>query len=513
MMRLLLCFVLLLSAIAAQGDDGAISEVGGAIELMGEHPSVVMARMSVTADLTPDRATVDCQFIFRNTGPTVTVRMGFPESGFGDGGGRGFLSFKTWVDGVPARATMEESKASGQAEQYLRWRVKKVQFGRGQTRRVRVRYTSRMGDDTSGARSFSYQIGTGGSWKGPIGDARVTARVTYDPLRFTLVPGEGFVRSGRRTLVWHRTSYQPEPGDSLSVRLESRRYLVHTLGSAPEAVYPGEGLRVVRGQLWVPVRELASWIGAEASTDRRRVSLLLGRRQVVVERDSPFIQVSRSRLRLALPPFVDRGQLFVPLRPIAEALGSQVSYTAARPPVVQIWRPGQREVEAAIGKQALSALDSVLVGEPGWALPETLAFSEEARQVGLIDGPRPPWLSTGDFSGDGRRDAALIVWKSNAGALLALHGRQDGSFEPVWLVPPHEPEPGSFPPRFGEVEQVLRAVHPGVIPYWQENETTPKSGRLELKHDGIEFVYLGKAATLYYWDDAAKAYRSVVSAD
>jgi hypothetical protein len=513
MKRLLLCFVLALSALCARGDDTAVYGVGGALQPMREHPSVVMDEMLVDARVTPETSTVDCRFVFRNTGPAVTVKMGFPESGNANAGtGAGFTSFNTWVDGVRVRATVEGYTEERRAGTWHRWRVKTVRFAAGQTRRVRVRYSARTTEDSTGGRRFEYAVGTGGSWKGPIGRGVVRVRVDCDPAQYIVEPSGHLVAAGEHEFAWRKERFEPSPGQSVGLRLEPSYCLVDIGRPAVERL-DGDLQRYRSGSLWAPVRMLGYWLSAEVDVAYPTVIITSGRRSLALRQGGALADSSQGTVRLPGAPFAEQGELYVPLRAVAVALGCEVGYTAGRPAVVHLRRPGRGEVEAALGQQALVALDSLSAGEPGWALPETAEFSEEARQAARRDGRRPPWLTMGDFNGDGSEDAALMLWKDDSGALLVLHRGEGDVFEPVWLVPPHEPEPGSFPPRREAVEQVLRTVSPGVIAYWQENETAPKSGRLDLRHDGVEGVYLGKGAVLFYWDGEAKAYRSVVSAD
>ena len=103
----LLVFLLFTLAAPALANDTAIQGVGGAVSAMEEHPSVVMEEMEVAIDLYPERAEVECAYLFRNTGPAVTVQMGFPEAGNRTEKGtrpKGFTAFRTTVDGEVAAA-------------------------------------------------------------------------------------------------------------------------------------------------------------------------------------------------------------------------------------------------------------------------------------------------------------------------------------------------------------------------------------------------------------------------
>jgi hypothetical protein len=180
---LALLAVLLCGAASAWADDGAMDGVGGALHAMKEHPSIVMQSEVVTVRISDYTADVRCLFVFHNTGQATTVKMGFPESGGGDGVDtthpRGFDWFRSWVDGKPVR-TKTEGLTSGETR-YHRWRTKQVKFGAGQTRRVEVRYRAGLGGVSDGSCTFTYVMSTGASWKGKIGHAKVTIRFVDMP--------------------------------------------------------------------------------------------------------------------------------------------------------------------------------------------------------------------------------------------------------------------------------------------------------------------------------------------
>jgi hypothetical protein len=182
--RVLAYLALALLCAPAYADDAAIEHVGGALQPMADHPSVVMESMTVDVSLTVETAAVDCAFAFRNSGPSTTVQVGFPESHSGEVGSNepgGFTTFKTWVDGKDVPTTKEGLRVSNDRDSWQRWRVKKVTFAAGQTRHIRVTYSAPTGADITGNRFFSYRVGTGGSWKGPIGKVTVRVTVRYDP--------------------------------------------------------------------------------------------------------------------------------------------------------------------------------------------------------------------------------------------------------------------------------------------------------------------------------------------
>jgi hypothetical protein len=185
-------FILFFHAMSAGANDSAIDVVGGTFQpLKGEHKSIRMLREHVRMTILPDyryRVTVD--FVFHNDGPATRVLMGFPETGYGADmepshykRGSGFRRFATWVDGhrVKARYVFH----GGHYEAYEAHWVKRVRFARGQTRRIRVRYSTEWGGDSTGGFFADYNF-TGGNWRGEVEESLVT--VTF------LVPGTHSVR-------------------------------------------------------------------------------------------------------------------------------------------------------------------------------------------------------------------------------------------------------------------------------------------------------------------------------
>jgi hypothetical protein len=177
MRALQVLFALLLAGLAGLANDGAIDGVGGRVGFMdGEHPSIRMTKEWVRVELNPASYAVAATFIFANDGPATSVRMGFPESGGGDGVGGNtstFLRFRTAVDGQPIAATRRLARGGQDFQAF--W-VKTVAFAAGQTREVRVEYTSRYGDSVEGDFSAAYDF-TGGNWKGMVAESNLLVHV------------------------------------------------------------------------------------------------------------------------------------------------------------------------------------------------------------------------------------------------------------------------------------------------------------------------------------------------
>lgn len=178
----LTAWLCLLTCAAAQANDGGIT-FGGSPRLLTGKTTVSMQSEVVRLTVGAEVVTVDCRFIFRNTGSACTVRMGFPDRQRGDAGK--FTSFKSYVDGklVP---TQYVRGAKDSEEDNDDWHAKTVSFPAHGIRHVRDVYTVPVGsqivDNGSLSQTF-YVLHTGASWRGPIG--RTDVYVTFKRSKMT----------------------------------------------------------------------------------------------------------------------------------------------------------------------------------------------------------------------------------------------------------------------------------------------------------------------------------------
>lgn len=236
-----------------------------------EHPHIQLISERVRATIYPPRrgkkdfkARVACAFVFKNhSNRPVKVTMGFPEHGRGGLRLKDVLlrKFRSTVDGkrvrvrrkvVRAASPYRRSRALHRSRPRSRPRsssfgvgnfptpemgnvlrafhVKKVRFGPGQVRTVRVRYWQKLsfvGNRTSF--SFDYILTTGATWKGKIERAQV--RVEFKGRRKVWLDKENTTQNyhrHRRTLTWVFTRF--EPRDDLSVDFTTHRTLKKELG-------------------------------------------------------------------------------------------------------------------------------------------------------------------------------------------------------------------------------------------------------------------------------------------
>ena len=199
----------------------AISGVAGRPEFLpGKHATVRM--QSETVDITildPKTYVTEANFVFVNDGPATSVRMGFPERGYGDVSGNEktstFLSFATWVDGQPIQAKREVLANDPNSDEFDAVWAKTVTFDAHGTRHVRVRCVANYGE-SAGVQApdhfVSYDF-TGGNWKGQVDKSVLTIHLnrpgTY-LVSFNADPTKPvFLRAGH-DFIYTWTNWQAE---------------------------------------------------------------------------------------------------------------------------------------------------------------------------------------------------------------------------------------------------------------------------------------------------------------
>ena len=159
------CLLTLLCEGKTRANDTSISGVGGSVvALRTEHSSVQMVRETVRLDLYKGYYETTADFVFKNHGSTRTVRMGFPESGSGEGKPGTIKNFWTSVDGERVKAQRIRTEHS--EEYYTAYWVKSVPFDKNGERHVRVHFRTEYGSGIGGTLA-SYDF-TGGNWRGKV---------------------------------------------------------------------------------------------------------------------------------------------------------------------------------------------------------------------------------------------------------------------------------------------------------------------------------------------------------
>jgi len=224
-------FVMFLVSSPARADDASLGRKGEAVRPVNDS-QVEMVSEEVVVTVSTDRSRVDCRFTFKNTGPSTTVLMGFPESkplpdreGFGDN--TALHDFRTFIDGghvsvKKEKGDSQEDKKADQPGNHPYWWTWEVPFGAGETREVRNTYRVNNHYWSNGQVLAGYILSTGSYWKGPIGKVRVVFRFE-DVLPHEMVrifPGTH--RFEGNDLVWEWTDLEPR-GD-IEIIFNTRRW-------------------------------------------------------------------------------------------------------------------------------------------------------------------------------------------------------------------------------------------------------------------------------------------------
>ncbi|MBS1715072.1 MAG: DUF4424 family protein [Armatimonadetes bacterium] len=200
--------------ILAAWNDGAVVGVGGTVTALDEGTRVRMASELVTIDYAKRKVSTD--FVFRNDGEATTVLMGFPEEGGGDiqiptaPRKTYFESFSSWVDGKPVETALKVAESNADEQFYKQWWTKSVVFEAGQTRRVRNEYVTQYGSNTMSIDWLTYVLGTGRTWAGTIGSAKVVADISGVPKGSFVVSNPKYHRRSGNKIVWEFRDFEPE---------------------------------------------------------------------------------------------------------------------------------------------------------------------------------------------------------------------------------------------------------------------------------------------------------------
>jgi hypothetical protein len=200
----LVAVLLAVTAASAHANDGGIA-YGGSPGLLTGHPTITMTSEKILLVVGEKAVRVECDFVFMNSGKACTVRMGFPDEGYGafdpdEGNAEDnlmktparttFTSFKSYVNGKQVVTKLIRADKAGKY-----WHAKTVQFAAHQVLKVRDMYTQRIGggivnvgDKGGSAQEVGYVLHTGASWHGNIGRSEVTVRFETSAQPESLVP-------------------------------------------------------------------------------------------------------------------------------------------------------------------------------------------------------------------------------------------------------------------------------------------------------------------------------------
>ncbi len=202
-------------------DDTSLGRTPNGVFPLQEN-NVIMESEEIIVDL--ETNTVECIFIFHNTGKSNEVLMGFPgklyheEDGLTNDANLEINNFKAYVKGkelnvIREQATKLNTNTSNvktlEPLNYSEYFTFTVPFKEDEKITVRNTYDfiptfASMGYITSG-----YVLKTGAMWKGPIGSAKVIFKLgSIQPYEISrLTSGFKFVKN---ELIWERNNFEPK---------------------------------------------------------------------------------------------------------------------------------------------------------------------------------------------------------------------------------------------------------------------------------------------------------------
>ena len=346
MRKLILASLLLAWALPCAANDSAIEGVGGRPKMMaGEHRSIAMTSENIQIWMKPGKNyVVQADFIFHNSGKATTVKMGFPEGGYGDVSAMGqktsFATFATSVDGQNIKATRQIARNNPEGDNFQAFWVKTVPFRAGQTRKVRVRYSAPYGSNVMSEDFVSYDF-TGGNWRGAVAKSVLTVHVERPGtflMRMNSEKEPVFRRDGH-DFIYTWTNWQAQDYFSFALRSTLRNWLAYPetnpikeekmlpinidiagqKASENGIAYIPSGV-VKDGQTWINLRDWATKSGAKiaynAATNQTLVSL--GGKQMTVGKNGMTV---KGRFQSAT---------FVPAKTLERELGAKFSVDLAK---------------------------------------------------------------------------------------------------------------------------------------------------------------------------------------
>ncbi|MDQ2086255.1 copper amine oxidase N-terminal domain-containing protein [Herbivorax sp. ANBcel31] len=188
----------------------------------------------------PVQGNAECTFVFKNHGEATEVLMGFPN--MPDMSERPHAlyiednikikDFRTFIDGKELDVKREKSIVPDDYEvtpglvKYDEWFTFKVNFEEGETKIIENTYKFNNTIDSMGYITTGYIIETGSVWKNNIEHAKIKFVMDdVKPYRVNRISPEGFKYKGNN-LIWEATDFVPH--ENLQVTFNNEDYFPHT---------------------------------------------------------------------------------------------------------------------------------------------------------------------------------------------------------------------------------------------------------------------------------------------
>lgn len=255
----LVTVLLCLCPLSANWGGGAGGSLGtGTFRPFGTD-QVEMQKENLVIALYRDRARVNVDYLLHNSGEAVDVKAGFPCLGLGPENHLEIEDYRLTVDGKETSYQVERGDARPYQSLidaeflknpsailrkndpdggpcHLWWLSSTVPFAAGQTRKVHIDYESLYEYSYGGPSGvdnyynngyFRYLLSTGGAWKGPIRQGKVTITGVTVNLQTVGIKPEKRFHSSPEGRVWAFSDLEPTLADNLEVCLNDKYYTIH----------------------------------------------------------------------------------------------------------------------------------------------------------------------------------------------------------------------------------------------------------------------------------------------
>jgi hypothetical protein len=191
--------------------------------------NIQMLKEVVNINLEKEGGMVHCRFWFLNRGISDTIFVGFPDFYINPAQtSEPAKNFKAWVNGNPARVQRDSLNEIVDSDDTAKssWYYWKAYFPKDDTTIIENQYYGVWGGSYCEKR-FSYIIGTGNKWNGPILNGRVVFHhgsllsSLFVANNFLLEPGDLRPKHYEDSTVYEFSNYRPKDNERLDLWISS----------------------------------------------------------------------------------------------------------------------------------------------------------------------------------------------------------------------------------------------------------------------------------------------------
>jgi len=331
----ILCMLLFAARAFGQGATHFMAE--GNLVHMGKHAGLRIVREKTNVKLGRDQhdtVKVKCEFVIKNEGKAVTVKLGFPvDSQSSDKfpiNQSVLTGFKMSVDGTPVKPSFKSKRekigedSMPYAEQsFWAWYIEDIRFEANQTRSIVITYSTELSRTGDSPWEFIYNLSSDGLWNWPAGEVAFSADISSlshyldvntDPNIFT--------RHGDK-LTWVRQDVKPVE----EVKVNVSDCFVPTMNGKPIKYEDPLGYYDFQdGVLMLDVGVLEhSGVLRVIWGEKRRVCNIHGNSRTLTLIQGSKTAILNGTTKVSLPAAPLEGGWEIPIEAVMKALGGSVS--------------------------------------------------------------------------------------------------------------------------------------------------------------------------------------------